>query len=161
MANQILHNANIDLKGYSPSVYNDVLAASKGQPGTGGAYTSSVILRLIATLGQDHKVLVTAIQSNGQGHCLRDGVLQPKSACPNDAHYNGDAIDFGNLDGVSLTGRDDKSLSIINLAVKLLPAGTGFGQQGCNGGTATIPDTDQQFPDSCNHLHIQIPLNTP
>lgn len=157
LAQQILGNNNIDLSSYSSSVLQDVKDAAAGKPGTAGAMTSAALLQLIATIGQNHKVMITAIQSDGQGHCNDT----PKSACPTDPHYNGDAVDFGSLDGVSITGRNAPALTIIKIAEGVLPKGSGFGQQGCPGTQVSMPPGFTQFGDTCNHLHVQVPKGTP
>jgi hypothetical protein len=156
IAQQILNNKNIDLVTYSPTALQDVQAAAAGKPGTASVMTSAAILKLIASVGQSHRVLITAIQSGGQGHCNDT----PKSGCPNDPHYTGDAVDFGNLDGTSLTGRDSGSIKIMQTAFLVLPAGSGFGQSQC-GTTPALPSGDITFNDSCNHLHIQVKPGTP
>jgi hypothetical protein len=155
LAKKILSNNNISLDCYSTSVPQDVQAAADGKKGTAGAPVSSAILQLIATVGQDHKVCITAIESNGGGHAA------------DSLHYSGDAVDFGNLDGQTLTGRNSGSLAIIQIAEGILPKGTGFGQQKdpatgapC-GPQATFKDGFTEFPDTCNHLHVQVPRGTP
>jgi hypothetical protein len=155
LAKQILANSNIDLKSYKTSVFNDVQAAADGKPGTAGEMTSTAILSLIATIGEKHKVLVTAIQSDGQGHCGN----KPKSECPGDPHYNGDAVDFGSLDGHSLSGRDDYSKIIIEAAERLLPSGSRFGQSNC--GSVNLKPGFSEVEDACNHLHVDVPGGTP
>jgi hypothetical protein len=161
LAQQILNNNNIDLKSYRTSVFDDVQAAAAGKPGTAGAMTSSTILQLIANVGKNHKVLVTAIQSNGQGHCNNT----PKSGCPDDPHYNGDAVDFGSLDGHALIGRDQYSVEIIKLAESILPHGSRFGQDpkansSCGTDIALAPGFSE-VADTCNHLHVDVPKGTP
>jgi hypothetical protein len=156
LAQQILSNPNIDLSCLSSSVQQDVQDAANNQPGTAGAMTKASILQLIQTIGQSHKVCVTAIQSDGQGHC--DG--EPKTACPNDPHYNGDAVDFGSLDGASITGRNAPALTIMQIAESVIPSGS-FGQSQC-GSTPTLPSGWSDFQDTCNHLHVQdVPAGSP
>ena len=155
LAQQILSNKNIQLTGRL--VLQDVQAAANGQPGSAGVMTSSAILKLILAVGQSHSVTVSAIQSGGTGHCNNT----PKAACPNDPHYTGDAVDFSALDGKALTGRDPGSIIIIQAAASILPSGSGIGQNNCGGHTPALPDGFITFPDSCNHLHIQVPKGTP
>jgi hypothetical protein len=159
LAQQVLQNSKINL-GYTTSVKEDIEDAAAGKPGTAGAMTSAAILQLIATIGQTHDVAITAIQSDGQGHC--DG--EPKSACPNDPHYKGDAVDFGSLDGTMITGRNPPAITIMQQAFTLLPSGSGFGQDECGSQystTAELPNKDITFSDTCNHLHVQVPAGTP
>lgn len=154
LAQQILSNNNIQLSGRD--VLQDVQAASNNQPGTAGVMTSAAILQLILSVGQSHTVQISAIQSGGSGHCNN----QPKSACPNDPHYTGDAVDFSALDGTALTGRDSGSITIMKIAFTILPSGSGFGQSQC-GPTPSLPSGDTTFADTCNHLHVQVPAGTP
>jgi len=154
LAQQILNNKNIQLTGRL--VLQDIQDAANGQPGTAGAMTSAAILQLILSVGQKYTVVVSAIQSGGTGHCNNT----PKSSCPNDPHYNGDAVDFSTLDGVALTGRDSGSLSIMNVAFGVLPTGSGLGQSQC-GATPTLPSGWSTFQDTCDHLHVQVPAGTP
>ena len=160
LAVQILSNHNIDLTSFSSSVLQDVQDAAAGKPGTAGAMTSAALLNLIETVGTSHKVLITAIQSDGQGHCNNT----PKSACPSDPHYNGDAVDFGSLDGVSITGRNPPAITIMQMAFPLLPHGSTFGQYECGSQYSTnaeLPDSDTVVWDTCDHLHVAVPKGTP
>jgi len=160
LAQNILSNPNIDLSSYSSSVLTDVKDAAAGKPGTAGAMTSGALLQLIATLGQTHKVLITAIQSDGQGHCNDT----PESACPDDPHYTGDAVDFGSLDGVTITGRNPPAITVMRAAFSILPQGSGFGQDQCGSQYSTnseLPAGFTTFDDTCNHLHVQVPKGTP
>ncbi|HEY5442673.1 MAG TPA: hypothetical protein VIJ68_03985 [Candidatus Saccharimonadales bacterium] len=162
LAQQILSSSNVDTS-YSSSVKADLQDAAAGKVGTAGAMTSAALLQLIVTLAQNHKLAITAIQSNGQGHCNNT----PKSGCPDDPHYTGDAVDFGSLDGVTITGRNDPAITIMKQAFSTLPGGSGFGQDACGGPGAqyttnsSLPKGDITFDDTCNHLHVQVPKGTP
>lgn len=147
LASQILANPNINLTCYSQSVKQDVEDASNGQPGTSGKPISAAILSLIATVGVGHKVCITAIESGGQGHAS------------NSAHYTGDAVDFGSLDGTAITGRNAPALTIMRIAEDILPSGSAFGQSQC-GATPSLPTGWTTFQDTCNHLHVQVPAGT-
>jgi hypothetical protein len=154
LAKTILANKNIQLSGRL--VASDIQAAANDKEGSAGAKTSAAILRLISTVGATHTVVITAIQSGGTGHCQDT----PKSGCPNDPHYTGDAVDFGAIDGKTLTGRDGGSLSILQTAFTVLPSGAGFGQKQC-GATPPLPAGDTTYNDTCTHLHIDVPAGTP
>lgn len=156
LAKKILANPKIDLNGFV-GVKQDVINASQGKPGTAGVMTSSSILRLIATIGETHSVLITAIQSEGRLHC--HGI--PKSGCPNDVHYLGDGVDFGSLDGQVSTGGDSGSLEIIAISEKVLTkTGGEFGQSQTRKSTP-LPPGFKQFWDFPNHLHVEVPRGTP
>lgn len=154
-AKQILASGNVDTS-FNSSIKADLQAAADGKNGTAGVPTSAAILNLILAVSKDHKVALTAIQSNGQGHCKNT----PKSGCPNDPHYTGDGVDFGSLDGATVTGRDAGSITIMKIAFGVLPKGSGFGQSNC-GTTPKLPDGFITFNDSCNHLHVQVVKGTP
>jgi hypothetical protein len=162
IAKQILNNKNISLTG--TDVEQDIQDAANGQPGTAGVPTAEPILNLINTLGEGHTVSISAIQSGGIGHCLdAAGVSQPKADCPDDPHYNGDAVDIYEFDGQPVTGRDVASLAIMKLAFPVLPSGSGFGQDNCGPEYSTstsLPNGDITFSDSCTHLHVQVPAGT-
>ncbi len=102
------------------------------------------ILKLIAAVGQNHTVVISALQSGGTGHTAGS------------AHYSGKAVDFSSLDGKALSGRDSGSITIMKIAFDILPSGSGFGQSNC-GSTPTLPSGMTTFEDTCNHLHIQVP----
>lgn len=158
LANKILSNNNIQLAGRDVST--DMQDAANGKPGTANVMTSTAILQLIATVGQNHNITISAIQSGGTGHCNN----QPKSVCPNDPHYNGDAVDFSSLDGTGITGRNPPAITIMKLAFNVLPSGSGFGQNECGSQYTTsseLPNNDITFYDTCNHLHVQVPKGTP
>ena len=154
LAQQVLNNNKISLSGRL--VREDVQAAAKDENGSADVKTSSVIFALLLEIAKNHTVTVSALQSGGTGHCHNT----PKAQCPDNGHYNGDAIDFSSLDGKPLTGRDSGSVAIIGIAGKVLPKGTGIGQSNC-GSTVNLPDGFNTFEDSCNHLHIQVPKGTP
>ncbi len=154
IAQQILNNPNVTYECGS-SAQDDIKLAAQGKPGTAGAPISKAILQLIATIGQSHKVCVSALESYGQGHTTGS------------YHYTGDAVDFGNLDGVSITGRNAPALTIIKIAEDVLPNGSEFGQwhdpgTGALCGPAiSFPAGFDQFDDTCDHLHVQVPRGTP
>ncbi|MGH7195721.1 MAG: hypothetical protein ACREGA_02985 [Candidatus Saccharimonadales bacterium] len=153
VAQQILTTKNISLTGRD--VQQDIQDAANGKKGSAGVMTSSAILKLILTVGQKHKVTLSAIQSGGSGHCNNTA----KASCPNDPHYNGDAVDFSQLDGKALTGRDSGSLAILSIAEGVLPSGSAIGQSQC-GTTPPLPAGWTTFEDTCNHLHVQVPKGT-
>lgn len=146
LARQILANRNIDTSGRL--VKTDLQDTAAGKRATAGTYLSATLLRLIVALGKSHTVRLTALESGGTGHS------------PNSYHYSGDAVDIGSLDGHLVTGRNAPSLTIINAVKGLMPAGSGFGQSNC-GLTPPLPSGVTTFPDTCNHLHIQVTRGAP
>jgi hypothetical protein len=148
LAQQILANNKITYDcGSSAQV--DINDAKDGKNGTAGAPVSSAILQLIATVGETHSVCVSALESYGQGHTTGS------------YHYTGDAVDFGSVDGVRITGRNAPALTIIQIAYSVLPKGSALGQSGCGSTPPAPAGWDPPFDDSCDHLHVQVPRGTP
>jgi len=146
LARQILANPRIATSGRL--VLTDLRDAAAGRPGTAGSPLSATLLRLIAVLGQRHRLVITALESGGTGHAR------------NSYHYTGDAVDVGRLDGQLVTGRNAPALTIIDAVAPLMPAGSGVGQSAC-GSTPPLPPGIATFPDACTHLHIQVARNAP
>jgi hypothetical protein len=154
LAQQILANNNITYDCGS-SAQQDIQLTAQGKPGTAGAPIDKAILQLIATIGQNHKVCVSALESYGQHHSTGS------------YHYTGDAVDFGSVDGVRITGRNAPALTIIKIAEGILPNGSAFGQWhdpdtgALCGPVISLPNSFDQFDDSCDHLHVQVPREAP
>ncbi|MCY1718668.1 hypothetical protein OVA26_17160 [Microbacterium sp. SL62] len=71
------------------------------------------------------------------------------------------AVDFISLDGTPSSGADDRSIDFIRRLIPVLPQGAGIGQSNCRSSAGDSLKTPglRQFPDSCNHLHIELPLS--
>ena len=150
-AQEILANPNI-IKTGGRLVLQDLQDAAAGLPGTASKPgdprpLSATLLSLIAELGQHHTVVLTALESGGTGHAAGS------------FHYYGDAVDFGALDGMTITGRNAPAITIIKELEGLLPHGSAFGQSEC-GTTPPLPLGVTTFADTCNHLHMQVPKGT-
>ena len=153
LAGQVLDNPGVTLDG--EQVRPDVEHTAAGQPGSAGAPVSATVLGLILHLAVDHSVRVTALETGGHGHR------------PDSAHYTGDAVDLGSLDGHRLRGRDPHSLTALDAVTPELPPGSAIGQSTCQPPPAeqalvrTLPAGVTTFPDSCDHLHLQVPAGSP
>lgn len=77
------------------------------------------------------------------------------------AHWKGKAVDFFALNHTDLTGSDPLSLQLIHLLDPYVPAGSGLGQSDCRAGhgdpVTGLTNFTLQFPDTCNHQHVQVP----
>ncbi|MDQ6661500.1 MAG: hypothetical protein M3Z24_11095 [Chloroflexota bacterium] len=123
---------------------------SHGQSGPGGSTpVQSLVLQIIlAAAASGHRVGVIEIA----------GGVHP--AHP--AHYTGHAVDFNTFNGQQLTGRNQPSIQLIQIILPLLPPGSGIGQSQCGQTPPLLAKSLQThhiltFPDSCGHVHIQIP----
>lgn len=153
LARQVLDDPRVTLDG--EQVRPDLEHTAAGQPGSAGVPLSATVLGLILRLAADHSVRVTALETGGHGHR------------PDSAHYTGDAVDLGSFDGDRLSGRDSHSLTALGALIPELPPGSAIGQSTCQSAPAeqalvrTLPAGVTTFPDSCDHLHIQVPAGSP
>lgn len=147
LAQQIVANPRIDKSGRL--VLSDLQAAASGKPASAGTPLSTTLLRMIATLGQNHTFKISALESGGTGH-VSDSL-----------HFAGRAVDISRLDGQDVTGRNAPSHVIKDVFLGFMPAGSGFGQVQCAGTSFSLAPGISQFQDSCNHLHTQLARNTP
>jgi hypothetical protein len=145
LAFQLLNNPGVKKTGRL--VFDDLQKTAAGNVPQGGYEISTTILHVLIELSKNHSFEITAMESGGTGHSAGS------------RHYTGDAVDIDQLDGVSVTGRNDPSITIINSVVPMLPSGSGFGQSNC-GKTPPLPSGIVTFADTCNHLHIEVPRNT-
>ena len=92
--------------------------------------------------------------------CVRDcsyGAGSSSMHCQSPAQ----ALDLTRLGDMGLSGADANSIDFVQRLASVLPEGSGIGQSDCRarvGGSVQTPGI-RQFPDSCNHLHIEMPLN--
>jgi hypothetical protein len=152
LATQILANPSISYDygqgGIVIGALKDLAAGKKANilPNAGDTDVSVTLLKFILTAAKTHKVNISSLTTQHS---------------PGDIHSVGDAVDVNILDLTHLVGRDPGALDLIKIGTQTLPSGSGFGQDGCPGGAATLPAGFIQFADTCNHLHIQVPRGTP
>jgi hypothetical protein len=152
LARQILANTSITYD-YGPNgivikPFQDLAANKKAgtYPNSDITDVSVTLLKYILTIAQTHKLNISSLTTQHD---------------PGDIHSSGYAVDFNILDGTHIIGRDPGTLSIIAIGIKVLPKGTGFGEQYCPGTPVVLPEGFIQFFDTCNHLHTQLPRGTP
>lgn len=117
-----------------------------------------VLKVLLAIIQNGHSVSISTLNRHSTGDMSGAGSTS--------FHYRsggGHAVDITLLDGKKVTGRNAPSLTIIKIiadpANPLLPPGSGIGQRGCPGGqTPPLPRGVSTFGDTCNHLHVQVPI---
>jgi hypothetical protein len=157
-AQALISNSNIGKSGRD--VTTDLQDAANGQPGTAGVPVSQLLLSALASLAQSHSFDISAIESGGTGHCVTNGVSLPKSACPTDPHYQGDAADIDTYDGASLDGSNAASNKFQNDIAQFLPDGSRFGMAkypvGSYGSVSIDSKTFHTFNDSPDHVHVDV-----
>lgn len=122
--------------------------------GDNSCYINPTILQYIATMMQTYKLNISSLNRRCTGVLTASGT--------NSYHYRekgGHAVDFSQINGVSSTGSTSEDIKFLNDSFKVLPSGTGIGQSNCrSSGKLTLPSGFTQFNDSCNHNHIQVPI---
>jgi hypothetical protein len=113
------------------------------------------ILSLIATIAQKHSIYITSLNRKCTNVLTASGV--------GSYHYRdggGHAVDIGTVDGVKSTGGSSKDIELINSIMPLLKPGSGIGQVNCrnSGNKLKLPEGVREFNDTCNHIHIQVPV---
>ncbi|MDN4597730.1 MULTISPECIES: hypothetical protein [Leifsonia] len=77
------------------------------------------------------------------------------------AHWKGKAVDFYAINGQSLTGADTLSVQLIHALDPYAPHGSSIGQSDCRSRArvtlGVLTNLTSDFPDTCNHQHIQVP----
>jgi hypothetical protein len=138
IAKDILSNSNIT---YQYSAKDDVQLISEGKNGTNGYPIDIRLLQIVAALGQNHKVDVSAFESYGQGHSSGSD------------HYTGHAVDLASIDGETAY----KNVFQFFDEFKPYSKGSIFLQKQC-GGTAPPPDSGVEWlaEDACTHQHISV-----
>ncbi|MGH7490339.1 MAG: lytic transglycosylase domain-containing protein, partial [bacterium] len=116
----------------------------------GGGLPSNLVplhadtLAVLNYIGLYFQVHISALESGGTGHT--DG----------SAHYQGWAFDISTINGIPTTGRDANALALLAQVMPVLPPGSGIGQSLCGSVLLLTPNVNE-FPDSCDHLHLQVP----
>lgn len=114
------------------------------------------VLSLLEYISRNYTVYLTSLNR------LCTGVLTASGT--RSLHYReggGHAFDIGTVNGVRSTGATDTDIQLINELLPLLPKGSGIGQSSCRSRVnkrLVLPSGIVQFTDSCNHIHIQVPV---
>jgi hypothetical protein len=146
LAKQLLATGNFSADSRYKKQVTDIAA------GTGTCNIDESVLSALLYITKDlgKKIQVSSINRKCTGVITKSG-----SASYHYANGGGHAFDIAAVNGKGLTGRDPESIEIIKALAPKLPGGSGFGQIGC-GPDVALPSGIKTFPDTCNHLHVQI-----
>lgn len=130
-----------------------------GDPREGCSIDIAILQVIAFTLQQFETVTVSSLNRRCTGSTPGAGTRS--------YHWKGQAVDFSVLDDQLATGADANSLELVKLLDPIVPAGlAGVGQSNCRmeQGEPIFFQHFIQFPDSCNHLHVEVrtagkPLN--
>lgn len=113
----------------------------------------TILKLLVGLVHKGHSFFISSLNR----YCT--GVLTDSG--PASYHYadgGGHAVDLSVIDGTSATGGNPKDIALIKDAFEFMPSGSGVGQSGCRpAGTLKLPNGIREFPDTCNHVHLQVP----
>lgn len=154
LAQQVLANQNITLNtGFdNPRRQMQNLAAGTNSP---SCNISPRILNMILYIARTHTIYITSINRYCAGMQTASGNYS--------FHWKGGgghAVDIGIVDGVKSTGGTAKDLALLREVIPLLPSGAEVGQIQCRprGSAGPFPTGVIEFNDSCNHIHIALPV---
>ncbi len=139
LAQLILDDHNIDKSGRE--VMADLEEAARGDPSYNGKTLNANILAAILALS-DEKPSITSLTGNGSGHSSGS------------AHYSGNAVDLGGLNGAKTNGSDEQAQKIVDITTQVLPQGSEFGL-GSSPNSIDLPSGFTAFEDHPDHVHIE------
>ncbi len=121
--------------------------------GSGECPVNPTILSLILELSKSFTLNISSLNRRCTGVLTESG--------ESSYHYReggGHAVDFNYVNGVHSTGATSEDIKLLNVAIGLLPSGSGIGQSNCRSTPLQLPSGIREFSDSCNHIHIQVPV---
>jgi len=137
VAKEILANKKIS---YLYSAKDDVMLAAQGKKGTNGVPIDIRGLQIVAALGRNHSVIVSAYESYGGGHHAGSD------------HYDGHAVDIAQIDGktafINITDFWDEIKPYSKNAI--------FLQGDCAGAKPAPSGMNRRPGDDCSHQHISL-----
>lgn len=153
LAQQVLDNSNITIGTAFDNPRQQMVNLANGT-NTANCNISPNVLNLILYIAQNHTIYITSINRYCAGIRTASGNFS--------FHWKdkgGHAVDIGIVDGMSSTGGSAKDLALLREIAPMLPNGAQLGQVQCRpAGSITTPPGVLQFNDSCNHIHISMPV---
>lgn len=148
LANDILNSGKVNVDAKYASQIKDIAE------GKSNCNVNPTILQLIATIAKKHSITISSLNRYCTNTLTASGT--------GSYHYReggGHAVDISIVDGQASTGGTQKDLSLLREVLPALPKGSGIGQVNCRGGgSLSLPEGVTEFNDSCNHIHIQVPV---
>ncbi len=124
--------------------------------GNGSCKINPTILKmLVGIIEEGHTITMSSLNRRCTGVLTASG-----SASYHYRDGGGHAVDVVSFDGQGTNGGNAASVNYLKLALKYIPSGSGVGQfqaGGC-GASFDFPEGISNFADSCNHVHIQVPI---
>lgn len=153
LAQQVLDNSNITLGSAFDNPRQQMINLANGTNSANCNINPSV-LNLILYIAQSHQISVSSINRYCAGIQTASGNFS--------FHWKdkgGHAVDINYVDGVHSTGGTSTDLALLREIAPMLPNGAQLGQVQCRpAGSITTPEGVLQFQDSCNHIHISMPV---
>lgn len=129
---------------------NQIRAVASGD---NSCNVSPTILALIKAISDDFEIYITSLNRKCTGVLTASGT--------GSYHWRdggGHALDIGIVNGKSSTGATQEDRALLEAVLPILPSGSGIGQVNCRSTPLKLPQGITQFNDSCNHIHIQVPV---
>lgn len=154
LAQQVLDNRNITLGSAFDNPLGQIRNVANGTE-TARCHVSPYVLNLLLFIGESHRISVSSLNrycanmltgSGESSYHWRDG--------------GGHAVDINWVDNVHSTGGTLADLALLREVVPKLPSGSQVGQSNCRTGDSIgpLPPGVTQIFDSCNHIHITMPV---
>jgi hypothetical protein len=143
--------ANGQFHGSTPDHIFEIAWIAQGQDVANCSIDVTILQAMVAA--------VRAFGSAGVSDISRRCTGQIEGAGTASAHYmqgGGHAVDFTSVGGVPTTGANQASLDLIAVLDPMMPNGSRVGQSQCRYAAGNEPGFQNfiDFPDTCNHLHV-------
>lgn len=141
------------LRGLSPDHIKEIRWIAQGKVVEGCGIDVRILQVMVIALHTFETVGVSDINRQCTGQLLGAGT--------GSSHWvngGGQAVDFYMLGDLALTGADGQSVRLIGLLDPVMPSGARVGQSICRAleGTSVALTNMVEYPDRCNHLHIDV-----
>ncbi|MGI9027316.1 MAG: LysM peptidoglycan-binding domain-containing protein [Candidatus Saccharimonadales bacterium] len=148
IAKKILSSGNVSI---DPKYAGQITNLAEGKS---DCYVNPTILSIITKISKAYKITISSLNrfctntltasGNGSYHYREKG---------------GHALDISVVDGQAASGGNAKDIELLKDVAPMLPSGSGIGQNNCRSTPINLPAGVAEFEDSCNHIHIQVPVN--